>query len=108
MDADVREVLEAVDAFYTGPEKWWGDGKTYDERPRPGGSRCIWQAVDNQAWLYARAKRDHYNGQDIRDRVLHTLGFQSMSNATDWNDAPERTFDDIKRRLAVTLKEAVE
>jgi hypothetical protein len=100
MDADVRKLLEHVDrAVFTGPETWWG----HDRHNVTLGGMCLFVALSrNSLDLFC------LNGEDVWERSMGVLGFRSLSDLITWNDAPERTFDDIKRRLAVTLKEAVE
>jgi hypothetical protein len=94
MTLEVRKTLELTLAFYTGPEKWWGHGvRIYN-------SRCLWQAVDSAAWKIGGARLGDY----LRDDALITLGFSKrLRDVTQWNDARERTFEDVKARIMEAL-----
>jgi hypothetical protein len=83
MDAEMRKVLQ--DARRLLIEDGWiqGGGTGIAMDPDRHGPLCISLAV-------SRAKRSYSNGVE-----LETLGFSSVTEAFGWNDAPERTFDDV-------------
>jgi hypothetical protein len=105
MTPEVRKILETALAFYTGPEKWWGHGVPEAIRPRAYNSRCLWQVVDSAAWKTAAHEfLPGANGARLRDDAFVTLGFSKwMKDVTQWNDAPERTFEDVKARITEAL-----
>jgi hypothetical protein len=96
MDNDVRRVLEYVDTeIFTRPERWWGAGQA-PKHPQ----QCLAQAVANAAYALFPL---HW--ESTRDYSYWALKFHTLTGIVSWNDAAERTFEDVKARIKEALAE---
>jgi hypothetical protein len=83
---ETHEILIAARKLIETPEKWGKGGNG----PTPVGSRCLYLALDGNA--------------DEEDAAMRALGFGSIREVYDWNDAKERTHAEVLARLDAAIE----
>lgn len=81
-------VLKKADALLSEEKLWW-KGKGVRVNPE----HCLMTAVETACF---HVKHMLGNSSEMSELI----GFKTYSAATKWNDAKERTFPDVKARLA--------
>lgn len=84
IDPEVRAVILKVRDEILTDESKWAKGEAVGE----AGAICIGMAIDQATQL-----------TDIRIRVASALGLSHPLGCIAWNDAPERTFAEVRARL---------
>ena len=87
-DEVLRVLVEADRVRLSGPEKWWQKGN-----PKQHSGYCAITAVN--------VSDEH----PVWDVLLPLIGKRRILEIADWNDAPERTFSDVKALFARAISE---
>lgn len=106
MAISTTELLEALEYTQAKIEiGWTGYRGTMGEKFRDFGepSGCLVTAFP---WRDLKGPYHHCEPDfliELRDELLVALGFSDMCQMFDWNDAHERTWNDVKERIALAV-----
>ena len=97
------EILKKSRELSAKPENWiqkclWGDGKGNAVDPTEAVCFCLDGAIDKVCQSINERCLDEYEM-----KVVNLLGFKHLRELYDWNDAPERTHQEVLNLLDQTI-----